>query len=279
MIEPDRYAVVGNPIAHSQSPWLHAQFAQLTQQNLSYGHILAPKHGFMQTIIAMQAAGMKGANITVPFKFEAFSMCHDLTDRAKIAGAVNTIQFLPNRLILGDNTDGVGLCMDLQRILGGLSGLRVLLLGAGGAVAGVLAPLMAAGVKQLFVLNRTPEKAHVLLQPLQSRYPNVQCQAGGLDMSGRSVDVVINGAASSLSGQAVSIDTAWFSQARLAYDMMYGAKPTPFMLQAQLQGIMSCDGIGMLVGQAVCAFEFWREIRPPFESVLQMFAAKLGRFN
>ena len=264
----DRYAVLGNPIQHSKSPWLHARFAELTDQRLNYGRLLVPLSGFKSTLAAMRAAGMKGANVTVPFKFEAFELCDSLTERARHAGAVNTLSFTEAGGISGDNTDGAGLVADLTRLSGALTHRRLLMLGAGGAVAGVLEPLLDAGLSALVVLNRTPDKALALVQRLKQRYPSVPMDAGGFDHAPSSVDLIVNGTSSGLAGEPIPLHPGWFEGVGLAYDMMYGEHPTAFMNQASGFSVPVADGLGMLVEQAAEAFEVWRGVRPPTNSVL-----------
>jgi shikimate dehydrogenase len=235
---------------------------------MTYGRILSPLDGFEQTVRSMRAAGMSGANVTVPFKFAACHLCDELTPRARQAGAVNTLRFLPDGQIAGDNTDGAGLVADLERLCTGLQGRRLLLLGAGGAVSGVLRPLLDAGLSELTLLNRTPGKAADLVQNLLPDYPGSCLLAGGLDAKPRPVDIVINGTASSLQDAAPAIDAQWYSGASLAYDMMYGATPTAFVRAAQAHGVPASDGLGMLAAQAAEAFVFWRGVRPPLADVL-----------
>ena len=266
----DRYAVLGNPIQHSKSPWLHARFAELTQQPLLYGRLLVPLTGFKATLAAMRAAGMKGANVTVPFKFEAFDLCDSLTDRARSAGVVNTLSFLPDGRLAGDNTDGAGLLADLTRLTGCLANRRLLMLGAGGAVAGVLEPLLEAGLSSLVLLNRTPEKACALAQRLKERFASVRIEAGGFDHAPMPTDIIVNGTSSGLAGEPIPLRPGWFEGVQLAYDMMYGPHPTVFMNQASGFSVPAvADGLGMLVEQAAEAFQVWRGVRPPTASVLQ----------
>jgi len=285
-LDAPRFAVIGNPVAHSKSPQIHAQFAQITGHPVRYGKLLAPVGGFAQTVAAMRAAGMRGANVTVPFKFEAHALCDVLSERARAAGAVNTLSFTHNG-IEGDNTDGAGLVSDLVRLSGSLAGKRVLVLGAGGAAAGVMRPLLDALPASLTVLNRTAHKAIELIDALRAdcnrthspgpaagatTWPassSATLQGGGFNHASHAVDIIINATSTGLQDAAPAIDPSWFAGANLAYDMMYGAQPTAFMRVAQSQGVAAHDGLGMLVGQAAEAFFIWHGVRPDVRPVLQ----------
>ncbi len=272
----DRYAVIGNPIAHSQSPAIHAAFAEQTGQAMDYARVLAPLDGFAQTVRALQAGGVKGANVTVPFKFEAYALAAEVSDRAQLARAANTLIFHGDGRIEADNTDGAGLVADVVSAIGSLSGLRVLVIGAGGAVAGVLPSLLSAGVSELILLNRTPAKAIQMINDLSSwGLHKTTLRAGGLDEPVCAVDLIINGTSSGLSGQAIPLPPEWCRGIRLAYDMMYGARPTPFMAWATTQGAPVRDGLGMLVGQAAEAFYRWRGVAPDTAPVLEQLRAAL----
>lgn len=284
----DRYAVIGNPIAHSRSPAIHARFAELTGEPVQYGRLLAPIDGFAQTVSAMRAAGMRGANVTVPFKFEAHALCDSLSVRAQQAGAVNTLSFTDTGIV-GDNTDGAGLLSDLLRLCArspgssdtdgasALRGARLLVLGAGGAVAGVLRPLLDAQPASLVLLNRTASKASDLISALRSDYPRIRLHADHFDCARESVDIIINGTSTGLSDAAPPLPLQWFKGAMLAYDMMYGAQPTAFMRLATAESVAAADGLGMLVGQAAEAFFQWRGIRPPLEPVLDALRSEMSR--
>lgn len=259
----DHYAVIGNPIAHSKSPLIHHLFANQTGENLRYEAILSPVDTFAATARAFQAQGGKGMNVTVPFKFEAFALADQLTERARAAGAVNTLSFQADGTILGDNTDGAGLVRDITLHLGfDLFDKRVLLLGAGGAAAGVILPLLTAGAK-LTIANRTVDKALQLATTFASdaitvtRYDDLPLQP---------FDCVINATSSGLSEQLPPIPDSIFNADTLAYDMMYG-RETPFMRFAQLHGARVADGLGMLVEQAAESFFLWRGIRPDTTAV------------
>lgn len=256
----DRYAVFGHPVEHSQSPFIHARFAAQTGQDLRYEARLAPLDGFAAAVDDFQASGGLGANVTVPFKEEAFRLCTRLTPRAERAGAVNTLVLTGDRL--GDNTDGAGLVRDLIHNLGrGLQGQRLLLLGAGGAARGVAAPLLAAQPQSLTIANATLAKAIRLAEEMADLGTVV---AGGFaELSGRQFDVIINATSASLSGAVLPLPSGIFAPGSLAYDLMYGKDETLFMAQARAMGAaMQADGLGMLVEQAAEAFVLWRGVRP-----------------
>lgn len=260
---PDQYAVFGNPIGHSKSPVIHAEFARATGQDMHYQAILAALDGFPAAVRAFQLAGGRGANVTVPFKLEAFALCQDrLSDRAQAAGAVNTLIF-DQEGVAGDNTDGLGLVRDIQENLGfPLNYRRILLLGAGGAARGVVLPLLQARPASLHIANRTPAKAQDLAQRFSSPAFTVT-GSGFAELAGRQFDLVINATASSLSDQAPDLPPQLYAPDSLAYDMMYGKDSTPFLQQARSQGAgRLADGLGMLIEQAAESFRIWRGIRP-----------------
>ncbi|WP_114417111.1 shikimate dehydrogenase [Marinospirillum perlucidum] len=268
----DQYAVFGNPIAHSKSPQIHRWFAEQTQQDLSYQPILAPEEDFQGSAEAFFNQGGQGANVTVPFKLDALVFAEKLSPRARRAGAVNTLQKGKNEVIYGDNTDGAGLVRDLQGHLQlNLNNQRVLLVGAGGAARGVVEPLLEAGVASLKIANRTPEKAQQLVQIFHGLQPRAQvtaCNWAGLE--GQQFDLVINATSASLSGDLPPLPAGLFATGATAYDMMYAARPTPFMQWAEKQGAEQIsDGLGMLVEQAAEAFFLWRQVRPETSGVLQ----------
>ncbi|MFC3109069.1 shikimate dehydrogenase [Undibacterium arcticum] len=255
----DRYVVIGNPIAHSKSPEIHAQFAAQTGQRIDYQRLLAPLDGFAATVQAFIEAGGKGANVTVPFKLDAFALATRLTDRAQAAGAVNTLRF-DGAAIIGDNTDGVGLVADLVRNAScPIAGKRVLLLGAGGAARGVLLPLLQQQPSDIVIANRTPLKAQQLAQQFAGHGVVKACAFDAL--AGR-FDIVINATAASLQAQLPPIRADIFGAGALGYDMMYGQTATVFMEFATRHGAVARDGLGMLVEQAAEAFLFWRGVRP-----------------
>lgn len=256
-----RYAVFGNPIMHSKSPRIHAEFARLTGQDLIYEAILAPQDAFDSAVRAFRDAGGAGCNVTVPFKEQAYALADGRSERADAAGAVNTLVF-ENGLMLGDNTDGVGLVNDLLKNLGfDPAGRRILLLGAGGAARGVGLPLMECQPDEMFIANRTAYKA----RELSARF---DCYGGGYDaLPGRQFDLVINATAASLSDELPPLPTDLFARNALAYDMMYG-RDTPFLEFARRQGARVSDGMGMLVEQAAEAFHVWRGVRPDTAPVI-----------
>jgi shikimate dehydrogenase len=264
---PDRYAVIGNPVAHSKSPQIHAEFARQTGQDLVYELLLAPTGAFMATANAFRARGGRGLNVTLPFKSEAFRYVDRLSERARAAQAVNTLKF-EGDAIFGDNTDGAGLMNDLARNLRcAVTGARVLLLGAGGAARGVIRPLLEQRPAQLMLANRTPEKAQSLAQSF----------GGGLEacsyaaLAGRQFDLVLNATSASLSGALPPLPPGVFARGALAYDMMYGVGETPFLAFARTEGAAAlADGLGMLVEQAAESFFIWRGVRPDTAPVLKL---------
>jgi len=263
----DRYAVFGNPIAHSKSPAIHAAFARQTGVDMTYEAILVPGDGFAAAVRDFIAAGGRGANVTVPFKEEAFRLADRLSDRAHRAGAVNTLSFDADG-IAGDNTDGAGLWRDIEANLGfAVAGRRVLLLGAGGAARGVIAPLLAARPIALRLANRTAGKAEALAGEFAELGP---IGGGGYDaVIGRDFDLVINATSASLGGELPPLPQGCFAAGSLAYDMMYGKGETPFMAFARGQGAgRVADGLGMLVEQAAEAFTGWTGARPDTAAVL-----------
>ncbi len=267
----DRYAVVGNPIAHSKSPIIHAEFARKTNQDISYERILAPLDGFGATIFELIRQGYKGVNVTVPFKFEAYALCDSCSAQAKSAGAVNTLSFTEQG-ILGNNTDGDGLVADILRNLDTqIKNKRILLLGAGGAAEGVFQPLLMQHPATLVVANRTLDKAQAMVS--KSLEGNVQALACTFDdLTDEQFDVVVNATSAGLTDAALPIPDSIFAPDCLAYDMMYG-RETPFMQQARVNGARVADGLGMLVEQAAEAFYIWRAVRPETASVIDMVRA------
>jgi shikimate dehydrogenase len=261
----DQYAVIGNPVEHSKSPWIHAKFAAQTGEPIEYGRILGPLNGFAETVNAFIAAGGRGMNVTVPFKLDAHALATSLSPRAAAAGAVNTLSFDTDG-IRGDNTDGIGLVRDIETNLGvSLKGARVLLLGAGGAARGVVLPIFDRAPAELVIVNRTAAKAHRLVDQFAQNASdsNVRLSGGGADSAkAGQYDVVINATAGSLDAALPDCDEGAFGAGTLAYDMMYSAKPTVFMQHASTLGARTADGLGMLVEQAAESFFIWRGVRP-----------------
>ncbi len=267
---PDRYAVVGQPVEHSRSPFIHARFAELTGQALDYARLPCPLDGFAAAILALAASGARGCNVTLPFKFEAAALATSLTPRAALAQAVITLSF-DSLGRHGDNTDGAGLVRDIGSHAGvDLRGASLLLVGAGGAAAGVLGPLLEAGVSRLVVVNRSPSRASALVQrhaALASRHA-CDLSAAALGEPGSGFDVVVNATTASLAGQGIPVPASVLRRGTLAIDMMYGPPARAFLDWAQTGGAEGRDGLGMLVEQAAEAFAAWRGVRPPTREVL-----------
>lgn len=257
----DRYAVIGNPIGHTKSPFIHSHFASLTGQDLSYSAIEGSVEGFVETVRDFFSAGGKGMNVTAPFKLQAFEMADELSDRARLAGAVNALKFENGRMY-AENFDGIGLLNDIQRNLGQpLQGKRVVLLGAGGAARGALLPFLQAGPAELVVCNRTHEKAEGLASQFAS---HGSIRAATVEqLAGQPFDIVINATSASLKSEMPEVPPSIFEQASLAYELAYGKGKTPFLQAAEQAGAKQlADGVGMLVEQAAEAFVWWRGIRP-----------------
>ena len=271
----DRYVVAGNPVEHSQSPFIHTEFARQTGEAMEYGRLLWPLGGFADSVRALAASGAKGCNITVPFKFDAFREGKRLTERAKLAQAANVLRFDAEGW-LADNTDGVGLINDIERNAGlTLLGKRVLLIGAGGAASGALGPLLAARPRLVVVANRTLEKACALVERHAPVAGDTDLQARTLDACGSGFDVVLNASASSMQGAAVPVSPDVLAPQALALDMMYGPAAQPFLDWAATHGARGRDGLGMLVEQAAAAFELWRGVRPQTTPVLAALRARM----
>ncbi len=284
----DDYFVLGNPIAHSKSPLIQARFAELTGQTLRYDRLLVPLDGFSASLAQLLQRGTRGCNVTVPFKLEAFQAADTRSDRAQLAQAANTLVFTPVRgeetgrhhpavTVHADNTDGIGLVNDIQVNAGvPLAGRDVLLIGAGGAAAGVLAPLLATGPRRLVLVNRTRAKADALVArhqahaSLQGLLSKTELFAHDIQGLTGVFDVVINASASSLAGVGVPVAATVLKPGALAYDMMYGPAAAGFRAWALENGAIPRDGLGMLVEQAAEAFALWRTVRPTPAQVQQV---------
>lgn len=272
----DRYAVVGHPIAHSQSPRIHRLFAAQTGQDLSYDAILAPLDGFATTLRRFVAEGGKGLNVTLPFKAEAFILADACSPRATQASAVNTLAVGADGRLWGDNTDGVGLVRDLKEALGlTLFERRLLVLGAGGAACGILGPLLEEGPRELVVANRTAARAEALADRFHCLGPVRGTGLAALSGTG-SFDLILNATAASLANATPDLPPGLVAAHTVCYDLAYGHGPTAFMRWADQQGAAHAeDGLGMLVEQAAVAFELWRGVRPdtaPVRAILRQGA-------
>jgi len=253
----DKYAVVGNPIAHSRSPEIHQRFALQSNQRLSYERIEAPLDGFEDLALTLREAGYGGLNVTLPFKIDAAKLADDLTSRARLAGAVNTLKF-DGDAILGDNTDGVGFVRDLrERLQFSLSNCTVLILGAGGVVRGLIGSLLDESPRWMAVANRSHKRAEELAEEFGVEAIHFD------EIPAEHFDLIINGTTTSLHNEAPAIDPDTFNDCALAYDLVYAAEPTPFMQLAKTGGAkMVVDGLGMLIEQAAESFLLWRGVRP-----------------
>jgi shikimate dehydrogenase len=269
---PDQYRVFGNPIAQSKSPDIHYIFADKSQQNIDYQKQLVDPDDFSNAVSAFIHQGGKGANVTAPFKEQALAIADELTERASLAGAVNTLSFKEGK-IFGDNTDGEGLVQDLIANNVSLKQSRILLLGAGGAARGVLLPLLAQTPHSIVIANRTVSKAATLCQ----HFSDIRLSASGYqDLEQQSFDVIINATSASLSGNLPPIPTSLLSQNVVCYDMVYGKDETPFLKWAKEHGANKViDGLGMLVGQAAVSFEVWRGVTPEVQPVIDKLRASL----
>ncbi len=274
--EPDRYAVFGNPIKQSRSPQIHAAFAAQTEQNLAYRAQLIELGGFNAAAREFFDGGGKGLNVTVPFKLDAFSFADELSGRARRAGAVNTLAIQSDGSIYGDNTDGVGLARDIdQNLAWEISGRRLLVIGAGGAVRGILEPLLRHHPELLVIANRTPDKAQLLAQEFSDLGPIRACSFDAL--AGNQFDLVINGTSASLHNDLPPLPSNMLAEGSCCYDLAYGAQPTPFMRWAASEAAWAvADGLGMLVEQAAEAFCIWRGVRPSTRPVIDTLRAALN---
>jgi shikimate dehydrogenase len=276
----DLYCVMGNPVEHSRSPWIHARFAALTGETLDYGRRRIELGGFAEGLAAFRAdpaGSARGCNVTVPFKFDACDVAQHLSARARLAEAVNTLSFRDDG-VHGDNTDGVGLVNDIQRNAGvPIAGRDVLLVGAGGGASGVLGPLLAAGARRVVVANRTLAKAITLVQrhAASALAHQASVEAQDLHTVAGDFDIVVNASASSMSGGAVPVAASVLRPGTLAIDMMYGPAAAGFLDWARTHRAVPRDGLGMLVEQAAEAFAIWRGVRPPAAQVLAELRARV----
>ena len=274
---PDQYAVIGNPVEHSLSPQIHAEFARVTGQALTYRRILAPRDGFREAVLAFRAAGGKGLNVTLPFKHEAWRLAVVRSGFALVAGAVNTLSF-QGESIVGHNTDGIGLVRDLTRNLRvAVRGKRVLLMGAGGAAYGVMESLLREQPETVVVANRTLEKAIALVghfEKLQSSALQGISARPYEALAGDRFDILINATSAGLEGAMPALPEGVFAPGALAYDMVY-ARRTPFLEFAQLLGARVSDGLGMLVEQAAESFFIWRGVYPETRSAMAILRRQM----
>jgi len=267
------YAVMGNPIAHSKSPLIHAAFAQQTGQAMQYNAILVAEGEFVQAVETFQASGGKGLNITVPFKQAAWALAEQRSQSAERAGAVNTLWFDEQGQRIGENTDGIGLVRDIIQNHGGqIEGQRILILGAGGAVRGVLEPLLQATPAQCVIANRTVSKAETLAELFAANVTACPYDA----LQGQSYDLIINGTSASLQGELPPLPDGLVAEGGWCYDMMYASTATPFVQWGQKQGaVLALDGLGMLVEQAAESFYLWRGVKPDTAPVIQTVREQL----
>ncbi len=271
-----QYGVIGNPISHSRSPLIHQAFAKQTGIALEYTAILAPLDGFEASVAAFWQNGGRGLNVTVPFKAQAFALCHNLSERAARAGAVNTLIFPADSLqpILGDNTDGAGLLQDFAFHGISIHGKKILLIGAGGATRGVLAPLLAEQPAQLLIANRREKTAQALIADFVDLAPNTAFAACALDaIPKEAFDLIINATSAGLSDTQLPLPDAVIHTDTVAYDMAYGSQPTVFMRWSQARGAKAFDGLGMLVEQAAVSFYLWHGVRPETRPVRDLLRA------
>ena len=271
---PDQYGVVGHPVAHSWSPFIHGMFAKACRQDILYRLYDIEPARFRREILKLMTSGVRGLNVTVPHKEAAAELVNTLTPRATRAQAVNTIALQPDNSLLGDNTDGVGLIRDLTQNLGlGLADKRILILGAGGATRGILAPLIEQKPAALIIANRTLSRAQVLARAFQDLYAIDTCEFRGVQ--GPPYDLIINATSASLQGQMPELAPGLVSEDSVCYDLAYGKGHTPFTLWAKsLYAARVCKGWGMLVEQAAESFLLWRGVRPQTQGVLEALMRK-----
>ncbi|WP_150139077.1 shikimate dehydrogenase [Candidatus Enterovibrio escicola] len=273
----DKYVIVGNPITHSKSPFIHTLFARETEQKMTYETLKGSLGSFKEEISVFFTNGGRGCNITVPFKEDAYAIATVLTERACLAGAVNTLKKLDDGGILGDNTDGVGLVHDLLSKHVRLNGAKILLVGAGGAARGVVYPLLKHNPQQLVIANRRVNKAETLASLFADHSMDNISASSFEDLSELKFDVVINSTSASLSNQYPNIPASVFDKDTVVYDMVYGSGMTSSNQWAIEMGASRViDGLGMLVGQAAESFTIWRKIRPKTSQVLRALRLKLA---
>lgn len=272
----EAYAVFGNPIKHSKSPVIHTQFAAQLGEDISYRAVAVEDPDFEDRVRSFFQRGGKGLNVTVPYKERAFALADSVSNAARRAEAANCLLPLPTGQIHADNTDGMGMIRDMVANLGWqLQGRRALIIGAGGAVRGILHPLLAEGIESLAVVNRTPQRAHDLVSKLGDLSSNVL--AGGLqDVAGQTFDLVINGTSAGLAGEMPQVSGVRLAERCCCYDLFYAAQPTTFMQWAASNAAWAIsDGLGMLVEQAAESYFIWRQRRPGTESVIAQLRAQL----
>jgi shikimate dehydrogenase len=269
---PDQYGVAGHPVSHSWSPFIHGMFAKATAQNMVYRLFDLPPQSFRRDTLKLFAAGVRGLNVTLPHKQAAADLVNELTPRAERAKAVNTIAYFDDTSLIGDNTDGLGLLADLERNLGvPVAGKRLLILGAGGAVRGVLGPLLEREPQEVVIANRTPERARQLAEEFSDLGDIKHCGFG--DTQGPPYDLIINATSASLQGEMPVMPVGLVGEGTVCYDMAYGRGHTPFTLWARsLHARRTTKGWGMLVEQAAESFQLWRGIRPDTKPVLAALA-------
>lgn len=269
MTTKDKYAVFGNPIKHSKSPLIHAAFAEQCGQQMLYRAVRVELGGFAAAARSFFESGGAGLNVTLPFKRDAFDFADRMSARARRAGAVNTLTRVADGLVEGENTDGIGLVRDMVANLGWVvQGLRILVLGAGGAVRGILEPLLMERPRELLIVNRTPERARELAVEFSDLGT---VEGGGYSLIGeRQFDLVINGTSASLAGEVPDLPGGLLTERSCCYDLVYGAEPTPFMRWAAHHAAWAVsDGLGMLVEQAAQSFYIWRRVRPETAPVIR----------
>lgn len=276
MSTADKYAVFGNPIKHSKSPAIHAAFAAQCGQSIQYRAVRVEPGDFERAAGSFFSGGGRGLNVTVPFKEDAFRFADRLSERARRAGAANTLTLARDGAIEGDTTDGVGMIRDMVANLGWvLQGRRTLVVGAGGAVRGILEPLLRERPRELLIVNRTPEKAARLAQEFSDLSA---IEGGGFELLGeREFDLVINASSAGLAGEMPALPSGLLTERSCCYDMVYGAEPTPFMRWAALHAAWAvADGLGMLVEQAAESFYIWRHVRPETRPVINEIRLAMG---